>query len=45
MTLQVNQTFNTAVRLTFDVRGLPKAGPLDGGVRRLLDRLHFDYLE
>ena len=22
-------------RLTFDVRGLPQAGPLDGGVRRL----------
>jgi hypothetical protein len=35
MTFQVTQSFNTAVRLTFDVRGGPLAGrPLDGGVRR-----------
>jgi len=34
MTFQVTQTFNTAVRLTFDVRGGPPAGrPLDGVVR------------
>src|SRR6185503_14633333 len=33
-TLQLNWTLNTAVGLTFDVRGGPLAGrPLDGGVR------------
>ena len=31
----VTQALNTAMRLTFDVRGLPQAGPLDGGVRAL----------